>query len=329
MSANFKFAPLLPVIAMGLLLVSTIDLVAVETHAIFKSIDRARSWKRADVGIPGDTRVNSFASLNNVLIAGTDQGVFVSSDDAGSWQRPLGDFASSARVTCLATAGQSLFAGTAGRGLWLSTVAGTSWSRIDTYTAKKTRCLLARDGRLYAGTDEHGVLISTDQRSHWESLGPGLPARAQVFDLELVAGKLFAGLYNRGLFVWNEQASEWDRSGDVVPLVLATSQLTLLAGQNPGGIHRSVDRGVNWLNVSDALQETRATLPANAPVWELAANETIALAGASTGIYYSEDHGRTWTRSTQGLPQQSPGVAFLITTESILAASVVGEYERK
>lgn len=67
---------------------------------------------------------------------------------------------------------------------------------------------------------------------------------------------------------------------------------------------------------------TSGDLPSNAPVWELAAGQGLVFAGASSGIYYSEDQGRTWTRARAGLPGESPGVAFLVRENLVLAATL-------
>jgi hypothetical protein len=62
-----------------------------------------------------------------------------------------------------------------------------------------------------------------------------------------------------------------------------------------------------------------------APVWELGADDALVLAGAGAGIYYSEDRGQTWTRARKGLPERSPGVAFVLKQDLILAAAVIDE----
>ncbi len=51
----------------------------------------------------------------------------------------------------------------------------------------------------------------------------------------------------------------------------------------------------------------------------------VIFAGASTGIYYSEDRGRTWTRARTGLPERSPGIAFLVEGTFILAGTETPE----
>ena len=64
---------------------------------------------------------------------------------------------------------------------------------------------------------------------------------------------------------------------------------------------------------------------ADASVWALGSGDELVFAGASTGIYYSEDHGRTWARARTGLHDESPGIAFLVEPTFILASTQVNE----
>jgi hypothetical protein len=115
----------------------------------------------------------------------------------------------------------------------------------------------------------------------------------------------------------------------------------LVAGHNPGGIYWSDDLGQTWThwipsNASDAdvpnaptadafgsldsIIGNRASSFLQAPIWELAANSEIAIAGAGSGFYYSTDHARTWTRAAIGLPATSSGIAFLVRNDLMVAA---------
>jgi hypothetical protein len=111
--------------------------------------------------------------------------------------------------------------------------------------------------------------------------------------------------------------------------VLATLGGTLVAGHNPGGLYWSADLGVSWSKgtasavgqFTPGLLGEVGELPSEAPVWELAADDGLVFAGAATGVYYSEDRGRTWIRARTGLPAESPGVAFLLQRTFILAGT--------
>lgn len=50
------------------------------------------------------------------------------------------------------------------------------------------------------------------------------------------------------------------------------------------------------------------------------ASENFSIIGASDGVFYSLNHGITWTRSTTGLPPNRPGIAFLVMPDYVLAS---------
>lgn len=306
---------------------------AEETFAVFKSNDRGQSWTRSDAGMPRRSRINAFGSSGEVLFAGTDSGIFTTRDKALTWQPATGAAMASGRIISFAALGQSVFAGIDGKGLLVSPDGGASWASERKYPSEKVRCLLALDGKIYAGTEASGVFVTTGVGQPWTQLAAGLPSYAQVFALSAVKGRLFAGLYSRGLYAWDELKRVWVKTGLLTPLALASVQETLIAGHNPGGLYWSGDWGASWSkggaegHASGPLvplpSEGSGELSSEAAVWELGSGHGLVFAGASAGIYYSEDRGRTWKRARRGLPENSPGIAFLVTPDAILAGTLL------
>ena len=302
-----------------------------ESYAVFKSTDRGQSWVRSDTGMRDGSRINAFGSLDETLFAGTDSGIFISGDEAQTWRPATGIAKSSGRIISFASLGRKTFAGTDGSGMLVSVDEGKAWVLNASFPSKKVRCLLAQEGKLYAGTDADGVFASTDGGEGWAQLQPGLPAHSQVFALSRVEARLFAGLYSKGLYAWNEQEHHWTKADPVSPLALAAIGGTLVAGHNPGGLYWSADLGASWSKgtastvgqFASVLPNEAGELSSEAPVWELASNDELVLAGASTGIYYSEDRGRTWTRARTGLPSESAGVSFLLKRTFVLAGTLI------
>jgi hypothetical protein len=302
-----------------------------DIFTIYKSSDRGRSWSRSDEGMPTNSRISAFATLDDSIFAGTDTGIFISRDNGQSWG-PIADAAiTSVRIISLTTVRGHIYAGTDGSGLFKSSDKGMTWTPNANGPAKKVRCLLGVGDTLYAGGDREGVFASKDAGQNWTRLHKGLPDSAQVFALSDVKGKLFAGLYSNGLYAWNEEQQRWMKVGDISPLVLASIGGTLIAGHNPGGIYWSSNLGKTWSKATYNTSEASATVLldegktpfSDAPVWELAAKDNLVFAGAAAGIYYSDDRGRTWVKAQAGLPAESPGISFLIKGNVVLAGSMI------
>jgi hypothetical protein len=308
-----------------------------DAHAIFKTLDHGRSWSRADTGMPASARINAFAAIDASIFAGTDSGIYMSLDEARTWNPATGLAMHSGRILGLAALGPSLYAGTDRSGLLVSHDRGLTWTAHAGLSSKKIRCLLADQGKVYVGTDSEGVFVSSDGAASWTPMRQGLPEHAQLFAMSAVAGRLYAALYSKGLYAWNEQQQHWTKAGAVSPLALATVGDTLIAGHNPGGLFWSDDQGATWSQgaaaaISSVAQtsvaDTFATYDRNAPVWALAGDHDWLLAGASAGIYYSEDRGRSWSRAGAGLPATSPGISFLMSDRFALAGTLVGNGAR-
>jgi len=302
-------------ILIALLLGIVPSFAAQPVHAIFRSIDQGRTWSRADRGLPGDARINAFGAVGGRVFAGTDSGIFVSDNQGQNWRPVAG---ATQRILAFGTLGSDVYAGSAKDGLFVSADQGLSWTAVAGFAPKTVRSLLVYGTRIYAGTDANGVLVSVNHGRSWTSLGDSLPAHAQIFAMAMLGERMFAGLYAKGLYEWNERDRRWTKAGVVTPLVLAAAGRTLIAGHNPGGLHYSEAPGNSWSHAAASLD-----LPADAPVWQLGGNNEISFAGAAKGIYYSEDRGRTWIRARQGLPAESPGVAFHVGRGFVLAATLI------
>lgn len=326
----FTMTPKLIRFSAALLLVQAFASIAgaAEEYAVFRSEDRGRSWSRSDTGLPRGLRINAFGSLDRAVLVGTDSGMFISGDEGKNWEAARGVDISLGRILSFAALGRKGYAGTDEDGVLVSLGGGKSWVRNATFPSQKVRCLLAHDGKLYAGTDTDGVVASEDGKV-WIPLSPGLPKDGQVFALAMVNDTLFAGLYSKGLYAWNKQESRWTKTGAVSPLALAAVVDTLVAGHNPGGLHWSGDLGTTWsIGRPSAAAELKSIIPADAgelsidaPVWALACDDKLVVAGAANGIYHSEDRGRTWTRGRLGLPEPCPGLAFLVKQTFVLAGA--------
>lgn len=253
------------------------------------------------------------------------------SRDAGEhWQPAQKGLGTESRVLCLTAHASRVFAGTHRHGVLFSDDEGMTWSAVNAgLTDGYVRSLLVVGTTLYAGTDTKGVFVSENNGTSWRSQPAGLPESSQVFDLAAVDGRVFAALYSKGLYRWEVERGVWVKSGEVVPLELVAAGETLVVGHNPGGIFVSDAQGKIW-------QDGNAGLPADAPIWTLAAEGERVWVGTTgrvgldsdvIGLFVSQDRGKSWTRSDVGLPPASAAVSFVVTRQFILAGITTPKLE--
>jgi photosystem II stability/assembly factor-like uncharacterized protein len=288
-------------------------------HAIYKSVDRGVTWTKAGAKFPGNPRINSFGASTGKIFAGTDAGIYSSGDEGQTWQKT----SVTARTISFAASGNTIYAGTQSAGLLASKDQGLHWNPVTGLPSRNIRSLLAASDRLYAGTDADGVMVSHDQGMTWMAHNAGLPPLSQIFAMAFIDDTIFAGLYAKGLYAWRKNEQRWTKVENVKPLVLAATGGTLAVGHNPGGIYWSEKpKFTEWTQAAGDFQSA-------APVWEMASGNKLVIAGVADGIFRSEDHGRTWSRTLTGLPAKSPGVSFLIQGNTIYAGLVISSSSNK
>jgi hypothetical protein len=156
---------------------------------------------------------------------------------------------------------------------------------------------------------DYGVFKSNDGGRSWIRSDAGLPSNSRVNAFGSWDETLLAGT-DTGIFVSGENARSWRpasgvalTSGRIVGF--ATLRGKVFAGTDGAGILVSADGG-SMLGRAARFAGSR---PARSYRWR----------SRPSGVYYSEDRGRTWIRAQTGLPAESPGVAFLVERGLVLA----------
>lgn len=300
-------------------------------YGVFFSFDAGMSWVRSDAGLDIKIRVNDLEPTGKGVIAATDSGLYMRlNGPGGDWQEVRDVPMMKSRILDLASRGGGIMAAaTATRGLWMSLDGGFSWVKNDKCPSEELRSLWINEEGMWVGTEAKGVCFSGDMGQSWQERNEGVPELAQIFAMVQVSEVLYAALYQHGLIRWDRSTMSWRKSGQVTPLVLAASDKNIVIGHNPGGIFWSPNAGTTWnmgLPESDlpmafaCAAGTGDGLPIDAAVWQMAGRNETILAGAAAGVYISHTHGRTWTKVTGGIPANSPGIAFALESDRIIAA---------
>ncbi len=108
----------------------------------------------------------------------------------------------------------------------------------------------------------------------------------------------------------------WSRTGEVFPLTLASFGVALLAGRNPGGIYKRHDPELPWT----AAKILAGPHLNDAPAWNLAVHNNIALAGIASYVYRSTNNGGDWLPVAQNIPPGATAIAFHLSDDLFLAA---------
>jgi photosystem II stability/assembly factor-like uncharacterized protein len=258
-----------------------------------------------------------------VLFAASSLGVYRWQPGEPEWSllpgSPLG-------VICLAAlpplnGKRSLLAGTS-QGIWMSDDLGESWGRCQLPLADSTiLCLQCSPGGslVLAGTLQDGILASPDGGKHWETRNFGLLDQA-VFAIAFSPGyaqdaTVFACAETAFYYSYN-QARAWKElpfPEDALPalcLLAAPSAgdapPVLFAGTEAGGLFRQTATAAGWQKLS---------LPSRAVNHLVLHPPRTLLAAASSGIYASDDLGKTF----RPLSDQPEALSLLSCGDSLFA----------
>ena len=169
------------------------------------------------------------------------------------------------------------YAATWNRGVVRSDDAGASWTEMTDGLRYKHLWSLAQDsstGRLYAGSEPAAIFVSDDAGDHWEEL----PTLRRHPDSEFWAFPTPPHIAHV-------------KHIDVGP----SAPGRILAAIEEGWIARSEDGGETWENIKDNVAFDSHT------IYTMPNDPDIVLTSSATGLSRSEDGGRTYAESVDGL----------------------------
>ena len=249
--------------------------------------------------------INSLASLNGHLFAGTFNGVYRSTDLGNSWSK--GDSGlSNPQINTIAAYGGVLYAATAG-GFFRSTDEGKHWLLIrnglpaiafaTSYVQDSLMCVASIGSGF---TNGHSVYISTNLGGSW--INPSAPplGYTNTFVLSAIGGKVFV-TSARGLFRLSDDHTKWlqVKGGLLIAqtfsmAVLGSVGLVEVGGSGAGnGVYRTTDGGDRWdpLNFGEGIAQVGVFG---------SFGSTLYAATDGGSIVKSDDGGSTWKGANIG-----------------------------
>ena len=244
-------------------------LYAAAWEGLYRSEDGGQAWKRCSEGL-GNVEVDALAwDGQGRLLAGTRMGIYRRAPDAAEWE-PVPQGFQDRRVYALESDpdGQVFYAGT-DQGLLRSDDGGQTWVEVTSGLAGRSMPDLAVDPQspehLYVRLKFERVYESWDGGQNWAARWEGLGAAREVISIDLGSSGLLIAGANDGLFRWasDERASP--------------------------------DAGL-WQRVAPPLAEQTVFTVVIDP-----RDEAVVYAGATDGLWRSQDGGDSWSRWGGGL----------------------------
>jgi photosystem II stability/assembly factor-like uncharacterized protein len=246
-------------------------LYAAAWEGFYRSEDGGRNWKRCSEGL-GNVEVDALAwDGQGRLLAGTRMGIYQRASDANKWE-PLSQGLPERHVQVFESDPESqvFYAGT-DEGLLRSDDGGQTWAEVTSGLTGRGMPDLAVDPQspehLYIRLKFERVYESWDGGRNWEARWEGLGAAREVISIDLGSSGLLVAGANDGLFRWTcPEHSRGDSSERL------------------------------WQRVAPELEgQTIFTVVIDPR------DEAVVYAGATDGLWRSQDGGDSWSRWGEGL----------------------------
>jgi photosystem II stability/assembly factor-like uncharacterized protein len=273
-----------------------------EGGGIFKSNDGGASWRLTSLR---NRIVHSIAidpSDPSVIYAGTVFGLFRSGDGGDNWTSlSAPTFANTAvqSVVVDPTSGATIYAGT-DDGVLKSIDGGAAWSPMNTgLLSLRIRTLeidSSQPATVYAGTED-GLFKSVNGGASWSDagLGPGT-----VLDLAVSPVNSDRVYVAAGGLLWSANAGlTWNSTSvsSCETVVVDSTDPNVVYAGGSGGVFRSTDAGVSWVQVTSGLTDVKVQSLAVDPNGQ----GVVYVGSFNAGVLKTSSGGGNWSESNHGL----------------------------
>jgi ligand-binding sensor domain-containing protein len=197
--------------------------------------------------------------------------------------------------------------GSIGGQVWTADTTGTRWRNVAGLPNAQVRALtVCNNGALYAAPEQTGVWKSSMAALEpWQNAGSAGLGAARITSLacDPRSGFLYAGANGQGVFLSTDGGAGWTAINQGLPGNIASSVVAsplsawrVWVALQDGGVYRSDNAGLNWLNAGTGL-------PVSGGVSHLVAGSDGALyAGTAQGVFHLPAGGTAWLARSAGLP---------------------------
>lgn len=210
-----------------------------------------------------------------------------------------------------------------------------SWERFPSFTARRVTTV-AIDPQLpatiYAGTMGDAVYKSPDGGQHWLPHNVGLKEHVSYVNQFVFHPALSERIYAAttvGAYLTTDGGREWEERMAgmkevhiVVSMAINPKDPSVLYAGTTGGIYRSDDSASSWKKINNGLipeQELMAAMALGVNVIVVdPANPDIVYAGATKGLFRTQNRGESWERIGRDIPDPFISCILVHPTEPTL-----------
>ncbi len=261
--------------------------------------------------------VNDFAKINSGILGATNFGFCITTDSGLNWSM-LNTPNITNSILSLAAHGDTIIAGLDNQILF-SVDDGYTWEEsLSLNGCSFTTFLMTNNDKLFV-ISNCGIFLSEDQGLTWNAFDYGFnPVYSMPTCILVFGNKIIVGDYYNGILRSEDNGLTWNYGNDGLycksVLCAATINDSIYAGTSGGGVYLSTDYGNKWQSCSNGLF--------NYSVEALGVNNGKIYAGTQTGVFISEDRGKTWQDESEGLPPNCTVNAFTFINNEAFIGTV-------
>ena len=272
------------------------------------SNDRGKTWSRRDAGLE-DFSVRAIAVDPNdssfVLVGGLT-GVYRSTNSGATWEK-ISDQINVESLAVDPRNRDTIYVGTWRQG-WRSDDGGKNWKHIANGMVLDTDMFsitIDEQNPDNVWVSTCGWVYNSENRGDkWTRFRDGFNNR-RIHDIEIDPCQrdiLYAGSV-AGLYRSEDRGKNWYTVSDeglVINSIVLHPQRPdrIILGIEGDGVYVSNDRAKTFTRTSDGLHNLRITAIVADPLEKERVYASVAFGGAASGIYRSDDAGKTWERAS-------------------------------